>query len=306
MAGVRNGSGAQRRIPMRAATTAHRARRRGLAAAGLVAAAVVACALTALASNLAGSPGDGLPPAGGSYRPPAATGTYALQAGAVAAVERIPVRALIANARAQSGRDQVLPPERLPAAAPKLRSDGRPEIIFMCAEYWFKCAAERWPLEMALSKFGTFTALKGTTSSATGTSPRTPTFSFYGTTYSSKYLSVAFDEMETNTDVGGGEYPLLQPPSIPEMTLMSSWDRAPYTTVTASLPFAYIGGRFILTTAQFNASALSRMSFAAAASTVSAGTSTVAEDAQAAAGYLIADFCELTHGQPAPVCSAAP
>ena len=59
----------------------------------------------------------------------------------------------------------------------------------MGAEYCPYCAAERWALVMALSKFGTFTDLQGTTSSATDTNPSTPTFSFYGSTYTSKYLS---------------------------------------------------------------------------------------------------------------------
>ncbi len=31
----------------------------------------------------------------------------------------------------------------------------------------------------------------------------------------------------SNSDVGAGEYPLLQPPTIQEMTMMNAWDRAP-------------------------------------------------------------------------------
>jgi hypothetical protein len=178
--------------------------------------------------------------------------------------------------------------------------------MFVCAEYWYKCAAERWALVMALSKFGTFTTLKGTTSSATGTSPKTPTFSFYGATYSSKYLTLVTDELETNTNVGEGEYPLLQPPTTQEMTMMNAWDRAPYTTITLSLPFAYIGGKFLLTTAQYDASAISQKSFQAAASIMSTATSAVSRHAEAAAGYLVADFCALTHDQPTRVCSQVP
>ena len=49
-------------------------------------------------------------------------------------------------------------------------------------------------------------------------------------------------------------------------------------------PFAYIGGRFLLATAQYDASAISQMSFQAAATTMSAGTSTVSRYAEAAAG----------------------
>lgn len=87
---------------------------------------------------------------------------------------------------------------------------------------------------------------------------------------------------------------------------MNAWVRAPYTTVKASLPFAYLGGRFILTTAQYDAGAISRMGFRAAASLMSSGTSAVSGHAEAAAGYLIADLCALTRDQPARVCSQVP
>lgn len=305
MAGVKNGFGVRRKIPPRPATSSPRRRRGIYAAAGGLAA--VAIAAVALAGNLGGQGAPGAAPAKGApWRPPSATGTYQLPAGAVSLVEGVPVSALIASAQAQLGRGQVTPPEKLPAAAPKLSSGGRPEIMFICAEYWSKCAAERWALVMALSKFGTFTTLKGTTSSATAASPKTPTFSFYGATYSSKYLTLVTDELETNTDVGGGEYPLLQPPTAQEMTMMKAWDRAPYTTINTSLPFAYMGGKFLLTTAQYDASAISRMSFKAAASIMSSGTGQVSRHAEAAAGYLVADFCALTRDQPARVCSQAP
>jgi Domain of unknown function (DUF929) len=305
MAGVKNGFGGPRQILPRLAASSPGRRRVVYAAAGGMAAVVIAA--VALASNLGGKGGPGPAPAGGApYRPPSVTGTYQLPAAAVSLVEGVPVSALIASAQAELGRGQVSPPEKLPAAAPPLSSGGRPEIMFICAEYWSKCAAERWALVMALSKFGTFTTLKGTTSGAAGASPKTPTFSFYGAAYSSKYLTLVTDELETNTDVGGGEYPLLQPPTTQEMTTMKAWDRAPYTTTTLSLPFAYIAGTFLLTSAQYDASAISQTSFQAAASIMSSGTDPVSRHAEAAAGYLVADFCALTRDHPAQVCSQVP
>jgi Domain of unknown function (DUF929) len=305
MAEVASGFGGPREILRRPVRSAPRRRRGIYAAAGGLAAVVIAAVV--IASNLGGKGGAEPAPAEGvPYRPPSATGTYQLPAGAVSRVEGVPVSALIANARAQLSRGQVTPPEKLPPASSPLSSGGRPEIMFICAEYWSKCAAERWALVMALSKFGTFTTLKGTISSATATSPKTPTFSFYGAAYSSKYLTLVTDELETNTDVGAGEYPLLQPPTTQEMTMMNAWDRAPYTTIKASLPFAYIGGEFLLTTAQYDASAISQKSFQAAASIMSSGTSAVSRHAEAAAGYLVAAFCALTHDQPASVCSEVP
>jgi hypothetical protein len=42
---------------------------------------------------------------------------------------------------------------------------------------------------------------------------------------------------------------------------MKPWDCAPCTAITLSLPFAYIAGKFLLTTAQYDAGAISQMSF---------------------------------------------
>lgn len=272
------------------------------AAGGLVAAVAIAVTLT----GCAGGGGSSVPASAHStYRPPPA-GTYRLPAAAVSAVVDVPASALIASARAQLGRGQVSPPEKLPSNASQLSSGGRPEIMFICAEYWPGCAAERWALVMALSKFGTFTTLAGTTTAAAQASKRMPAFSFYGATYSSRYLTLASDELESNIDEGGGTYPLLQPPTSQEMNMISTWDRAPYTTTNASLPFAYMGGKFLLTTAQYDASATSGMSFQAAANVLTSGTSTVSRRAEAAAGYLVADICTLTHHQPAQICSQVP
>ena len=137
MAGVKNGSGARREILPRPAASPP-GRRRGLyAAAGGLAAVVIAA--VALASNLGGKPGPGPAPAEGApWRPPSVTGTYRLPAGTVSLVEGVPVSALITSAQAQLGRGQVTAPEKLPAAAPPLSSGGRPEIMFICAEYWSK------------------------------------------------------------------------------------------------------------------------------------------------------------------------
>jgi hypothetical protein len=305
MAGVKNGYGRPRGIPRRMAWSSPGRRGRIYSVASVLAAVMIVT--VALASNLGHKSGPALPPASGTpWRPPSATGTYPLPAGALSRVERMPVGALIASAQAQLGRGRVTLPEKLPPAAPKLSSGGRPEIMFICAEYWSKCAAQRWALVMALSKFGTFTTLKGTTSSAAGASPKTPTFSFYGAIYASKYLTLVTDELETNVNVGGGEYPLLQPPDAQEITMMKAWDRAPYTSTNLSLPFAYMGGRFLLTTAQYDASAISQMSFRAAARIMASGRSAISKHAEAAAGYLIADLCALTHDQPGTVCSQVP
>ena len=44
--------------------------------------------------------------------------------------------------------------------APPLTSDGKPLVVYIGAEYCPFCAAERWPMVVALSRFGTFSGLQ--------------------------------------------------------------------------------------------------------------------------------------------------
>jgi hypothetical protein len=61
-----------------------------------------------------------------------------------------------------------------------LTSGGKPEMLYIGAEFCPFCGAMRWSMAVALSRFGTFTTpLRGFHSSATDTDPSTPTLTFY-------------------------------------------------------------------------------------------------------------------------------
>ena len=68
------------------------------------------------------------------------------------------------------------------ANAPSLTLNGKPEVLYIGAEYCPFCAAERWAMIVALSRFGTFSGLATTRSAAkngAGTAepyPTTPTW----------------------------------------------------------------------------------------------------------------------------------
>lgn len=74
-----------------------------------------------------------------------------------------------------------------------------PLVVYVGTEYCAFCAAERWPLVLALSRFGTFSSLYDMQSSPTDFAPNTPTFTFYRAKYSSTY--VAFHAYEVDSDV---------------------------------------------------------------------------------------------------------
>jgi hypothetical protein len=70
-------------------------------------------------------------------------------------------------------------------AGPPLTIGGKPAIIFVSEESCPFCAAERWPLAVALSHFGTWSHLGTTRSSATDLYPNTATLSFRAARYTS-------------------------------------------------------------------------------------------------------------------------
>lgn len=261
-------------------------------AGGLVAVVIIAFLLVSILG------------AKGSHTTPRAEGAYPLPAAVVSELNNVPVSALVSNAEA-ANVNQVTRPETLPPRAPRLSSNGRPEIIYIGAQFCTSCAGERWALVIALSKFGTFKNLSETTSS--DSYPGGSTFSFYGATYTSKYLSFVTDEQSPRSvNRSAGSYENVLTLSEQEHNIMTAWDVAPYATQSGSVPFLYIGGKFLLSGFQYDADAIWQMSFQAAARAITSGATAVSKHLEAAAGSLVEDFCALTQEQPAPVCSQVP
>ena len=92
--------------------------------------------------------------------------------------------------------------------APGLRADGEPRVVYVGAEYCPYCAAERWAMAVALSRFGTFTGLGETASSPSDVYPNTATLTFHGAGYASDYLSFTGREIQSNQVVNGHYAPL--------------------------------------------------------------------------------------------------
>ena len=88
--------------------------------------------------------------------------------------------------------------------APALTKDGKPRVLYVGAEYCPYCATERWPLVVALSRFGTWNNLSASFSApAPEVNPNTATVSFHGATYSSQYVSFTGYETSTNKQTNG-------------------------------------------------------------------------------------------------------
>lgn len=177
---------------------------------------------------------------------------------------------------------------------PALTSGGKPEMLYIGAEWCPYCAAERWAMAVALSRFGTFSSLKGIHSSSSDVFPNTATLTFYRITYTSKYLVFAAVE---NQDVN---HNLLQSPTAAQQAL---W--AKYQPPGDSYPFIDIGNR-IHASVTYNPAVLQGLTWSQIAADLHNPSSPVAKGAVGSANLFTAAICTMTGNQPGNVCNAAP
>lgn len=186
----------------------------------------------------------------------------------------------------------------------KCLSGGDP--IFPLAEFCPYCAAQRWGVIVALSRFGTFSHLSETTSSAIDIYPSTPTFSFYGSSYTSPYIDFVPVETTTNQPDGDGGYTPLQTPTAAELQIVNKYDASPYITQPGGIPFMDIGNKYLALEPGYSPQILAGQSWRQIASSLSNPSSPIAKDIPGTANYLTAATCMATNQQPASVCQAAP
>ncbi|MHB8263989.1 MAG: DUF929 family protein [Acidimicrobiales bacterium] len=206
------------------------------------------------------------------------------------------------------------PPIKITKSQPSLVNNGKPEVFYFGAESCPFCATERWPVVVALSRFGTFSHLAVTTSSATDVYPQTNTFSFYKSSFTSPYLSFVPVEIATNQPdpTAPTGYKPLMTPTKAENALVAKYDGPPYTgpqTSTSSagaIPFVDIGNKVIISGASYTPALLSGLNWYQIASQIKSGKTTLGKAAIGAANYITGAICSITKDQPSSVCTSAP
>ncbi len=187
---------------------------------------------------------------------------------------------------------------------PYLSSNGLPQVLYIGAEYCPYCAAERWSMVIALSKFGTFKNLGTTHSSSTDVYPNTQTFSFHGSSYTSKYLGFVPIEEYSNIPTSTGYTTLEQPTSF-QQSLMNTYDAPPYTTSSnqGAIPFVYFNGKYMIVGATYSPQPLQNQSYQNIADALTNVKSPIAKGIIGSANNLTATICKITNNQPATACT---
>jgi hypothetical protein len=182
-----------------------------------------------------------------------------------------------------------------------LTSNGKPEMLFIGAEFCPYCAAERWAIAVALSRFGHFTTqLRGIHSSSSDTDPNTPTLTFYKSNYTSPYLT--FTPVENENGSRGA----LQATTSAQQALWAKYDTSTTDGQTGTgYPFIDFGNKYILKEPTYDPGVLAGMSWAQVASALHNPSSKVAQNALGAANLMTAAICKMTGGKPDNVCTSS-
>ena len=185
----------------------------------------------------------------------------------------------------------------IPITGPALTENGKPEVLYLGAEFCPFCATERWAMAEALSRFGTFSGLKFIHSDPSDVYPSTPTLTFYKSTYTSKY--VAFTPVEETTV----SKQTLQTPTSAQQALDAKYNVPPNTTAAGSIPFVDLGNKFMLSGAQYNPQLLQGKTWAQVAAALKDPSNPIAQGADGAANTFTAAICRLTNNLPATACT---
>jgi Domain of unknown function (DUF929) len=196
--------------------------------------------------------------------------------------------------RVSSGQ-AATPLQKVATPGPPLTVDRKPAIVFVSEESCPFCAAERWPLVVALAHFGTWSNLGSTRSSATDVYPNTATFSFRAAHYRSAEITLRTTEL---TDNAGRE---LQPETPLDAKLIGTYDVPPFVNSSdqsGAVPFLDIANHYILAGAQYDPQILAGLSVAQIASQLRDPSSPVAQAIDGSARIIVAAINQVLHGAP--------
>jgi hypothetical protein len=191
-------------------------------------------------------------------------------------------------------------------SGPPLTSGGKPELLYLANEYCPYCAMENWPLIVALSRFGQFTGL------TTSRSPRfehiapIDSWTFYGSRYTSRYLSFVPVEEYSNVLVTAkanpdkeANYRKLQRLTPAQHAIIAKYDKARTT------PFLDFGNRVVQNgSGPIPSQLMTGKSWQQLAAALRQPKTDLGAALLAEADSLTAELCRLTGNRPAAACPA--
>jgi hypothetical protein len=172
-------------------------------------------------------------------------------------------------------------------------------VFFYGAEFAPYAAAERWPLVLALSRFGTFDQLGLMQSSPTTAFANLNTFTLWQARYSSKYLTLEHVERYSALNPTGGRYLRLEKPDARQAAAVSS-----YSSSRTNFALLDVGNRWVLNGSSFAPPALAGMTQSQVAAVLTSPTSPLTQAVIGSANEISAAICSADGQAPASVCDS--
>lgn len=179
-----------------------------------------------------------------------------------------------------------------------LTKDGKPEVLYVGAEFCPYCAAQRWALLEALSRFGTFEDVGLTHSASNDVFPNTQTVSFHGSSYTSDYIAFTPVETASNVPDGNGSYEPLDTPTAEQAAIIQKYDEG------GGIPFIDIANQYVFSGVTLDPQLLQGKTAAEIAKAMHDPNSDIAKGVLGSANLITATICQATEQKPADVCNA--
>jgi hypothetical protein len=174
-----------------------------------------------------------------------------------------------------------------------------PVVFFYGAEFAPYAAVQRWPLVLALSRFGTFHQLGVMQSSTTTAFANLSTFTFWRVQYSSKYLILESVERYSALNPTGGRYLGLQRPNTRQAAAIASYGASANTFALLD-----VANRYVLSGASFAPGVLAGLSQSEIAGNLGTPASPLTQAVVTAANEITASICAIDGDKPGTVCDS--
>jgi Domain of unknown function (DUF929) len=179
----------------------------------------------------------------------------------------------------------------------------KPVVFFYGAEFAPYAAVQRWPLILALSRFGTFKQLGLMQSSASTAFADLSTFTFWNASstpsYTSKYLTFESVERYSSLNPTGGRYLGLQRPDAEQAAAI-----AKYGQTADTFALTDVANRYVLNGASFAPGVLAGLSQSQIAGDLNTPASPLTQAVVTAANEITAAICAVDDDKPSTVCDS--
>lgn len=184
-------------------------------------------------------------------------------------------------------------------SGPRPDSGSKVGLLYVGAEFCPYCAGQRWGIVLTLLRFGKLDGMRYMASTAGDVYANTPTMTFQHATYRSPWLDLQAVETADRE-----QHPLMQLDKL-QISIFTTFDAPPYVQYPESIPFVYLGGRYVLHELLASPESLANKDWKQIAAALDDPRSALFGEVMPRVNLLTAAICRLDGQKPADVCKAA-